>query len=324
MIVAGWIAACWLAGPAVPVPSRVPAAKTAPAVKVTAPRLAPDLRRSTPRDDAGEFVPLPDGKLRYEDPDGRFVAIIDEDGSVEFRPGTRIDFDRPGQQLQYATDGFVGALLRPPGQRDRPERENPPPDSPSERAFAAIEIGPNESGGRGYGPAPILLSAGGRFAGIGTPTVSKAAKAEVLAKTEALRERLRRQVRDEAWTDAERRQLDEVRRVWNSEVLTAQARRRKIFKLWDELAPDPATGLSEEDRTRRDRAIALQRRIERLAAMLAPEGSADAFSEAELKRLNAGRKSTRAFEPYPKPRPPQPGAPGAEPTASGAPRIAGR
>jgi len=73
--------------------------------------------------------------------------------------------------------------------------------------------------------------------------------------------------------------------VWRRTARSTGARRRRIFTVWDEMADDE-TG-------RQGRAFILAFIRDNL-----PAGSEDAYTDAELSRLNARRESTQRFDPY--------------------------
>jgi hypothetical protein len=113
-------------GPAAaPAPARAPVDEGPPPVTVTAPRIAPQIRRDVEVQGDREYERLPGGGLRYTDPQRRFVAIIGVDGKVTFHDAPAVRFDRPGHKMAAAGDGLIESLLRPSGQHDRPEREDP-------------------------------------------------------------------------------------------------------------------------------------------------------------------------------------------------------
>lgn len=110
-------------------------------------------------------------------------------------------------------------------------------------------------------------------------------RAWFLEQTEEVRDRLARRHAEEQ----HRRQLLRLRGRLDALVLDDSrpiaARRREVFALWDDFDED------EVGRRARDTLIAFVR--DRW-----PEGSANAFTDAELDALNAGRTSTERFAPY--------------------------
>lgn len=110
-------------------------------------------------------------------------------------------------------------------------------------------------------------------------------RAWFLEQTEEVRDRLARRHAEEQ----HRRQLLRLRgrldALMQDETRTLAARHREVFATWDDFDED------EVGRRARDALIAFVR--ERW-----PEGSANAFTDAELDALNAGRTSTERFAPY--------------------------
>jgi len=110
-------------------------------------------------------------------------------------------------------------------------------------------------------------------------------RAWFLEQTEAVRDRLARRHVEEQ----HRRQLLRLRgrldALVRDESRPLAARHREVFATWDDFDED------EVGRRARDALIAFVR--DRW-----PEGSANAFTDAELDALNTGRASTERFEPY--------------------------
>ena len=92
-------------------------------------------------------------------------------------------------------------------------------------------------------------------------------------------------------TDAVANLRGTLERIWRRGDLDAAARRRILFELWDECAergtPDE---LAAAEAARQTIVGFIRRRL--------PRGSAGAYSEAELRALNARRESKRVFAPY--------------------------
>jgi hypothetical protein len=110
-------------------------------------------------------------------------------------------------------------------------------------------------------------------------------RAWFLEQTEEVRDRLARRHAEEQ----HRRQLLRLRgrldALMRDESRPLAARHREVFATWDDFDED------EVGRRARDALIGFVR--ERW-----PEGSANAFTDAELDALNTGRVSTERFEPY--------------------------
>lgn len=103
--------------------------------------------------------------------------------------------------------------------------------------------------------------------------------------TEELRHRLEDEHARQEMAAGLRRLPVRLDRIWGTESRTPEARRRRIFDTWDEIATD-ADG-------QRARSIVIDwiRRV-------LPEGSPDAFTAEEIRRFNATRESEEPFAPY--------------------------
>jgi hypothetical protein len=80
-------------------------------------------------------------------------------------------------------------------------------------------------------------------------------------------------------------------KVWRDPRYSAAERRQVLFELWDECAED-----GPDDIVRAGREV--RSTIEAFVRRHLPPGSADAFDDDELVRLNAKRGSKREFHPY--------------------------
>jgi hypothetical protein len=101
-------------------------------------------------------------------------------------------------------------------------------------------------------------------------------------RTEARREELRQAIAElPALLDA----------IWRDSGRTAAERRELMFRLWDECTETGSEELVSASQTARATILGFIRRT-------LPEGSADAYTAAELESLNATRKSTQRFAPY--------------------------
>ncbi len=83
----------------------------------------------------------------------------------------------------------------------------------------------------------------------------------------------------------------DLRKVWNNSSLSHQRRRRQLFELWDECAE---VGSSEVLAA----AAGVRVTIISFIRHRLPSGSKHGFSVAELKALNASKKSSALFAPY--------------------------
>ncbi len=77
-----------------------------------------------------------------------------------------------------------------------------------------------------------------------------------------------------------------VAAVWRTEERSAEQRRRRIFRIWDQMNEDDDIGRGSR------RAIISWIRLN------LPAGGEDAFTASEIARFNARRESTAAFRPY--------------------------
>lgn len=260
----------------------------------------PDRRAPEPRIDPGMFLerdreadsgpplePIGGGRLRHKDP--RFTAIIGPDGSVEFHdvvitPDAAVmGFDLFKKKLKpakpIARDDFEARALYPNG-------------PPTAANFVGV-------GGAFGGLIGALVGKikrkGGRARDNGRTNMP--AKTRFLAQTEGLRTRMAH-----AWLKqriAERRTelVADVLEVWRDPRLPLAERRRRIFVLWDDCAEPPEVR-TPTDELHAEAAVEARRRIEALIRMLAPRGSPEAFTAAELAEFNAHRRSRARFDPY--------------------------
>lgn len=133
----------------------------------------------------------------------------------------------------------------------------------------------------------------------------KALKAKIVRQTFALRMQMA-----QSWSrDQMRKQLARLRgqlqRTWTRTELTVTRRREVLFTLWDDCdeAPTESEGAAKTVEATLDQAraeVGTQARAQIVAFIREelPAGSADAYSSAELKRLNASRHSRQRFAPY--------------------------
>ena len=281
-------------------------AVSAAAAPAPRPRLPPpaSLREDV---DGARLERRGDGTLRQRDANARFEGIIHDDGSVEIRqlPDARVEFTTGVGVVDWMLN-FTRAIERP-GSHDRPDLETPPPDR-EDKTNAGVQTMPPSP----YGPAPILISAGGRFGGVADLALRKGqrqhtrAKQEFLDSTAPLRAALaRRQVEDQQRA-ARLRLGQELATLWRDSSRPLADRRRELFERWDECEEVSDRGpmdraaqdVSEIDAERGHGGEEMRRRIEAFVRQVAPAGSAQAFDEAELARLNASRTSRQRFDPY--------------------------
>lgn len=217
---------------------------------------------------------LGDGRLLHDA--GGFTATIAADGSVAFK-----DVMVKPKVVVMGFDVTTGKF----------ERGATSGDAFSERAVQP------------FGPATAAMFAG---VGVGMPGLADMllkhrfarAKLRFLRETEALRMRMAH-----AWLQA--RLAEELDRlvarmlaIWRDDTLTLAERRRRIFVAWDECEEGRGTPGSPAEEIRAAAGRRARDRIERLVRLIAPPGSPQQFTPAELVRLNAGRRSEGRFAPY--------------------------
>lgn len=98
-------------------------------------------------------------------------------------------------------------------------------------------------------------------------------------------------------------QLD---KIWRRSDWPAAKRRKAIFSLWDDCeeappkrAKDDRTVDSVLDHARKNAGKKARKKIVAFVRRRLPQGSENAYSDDELRSLNAGRRSRRKFAPYP-------------------------
>ncbi|MEZ4385250.1 MAG: hypothetical protein R3A79_28235 [Nannocystaceae bacterium] len=257
----------------------------------------------------GSFKARSDGGYDYLDPQRRFRARISEDGRVTFRNTS------PIRELGVCTDrqtcapvrGILGFLRDPSRWRQEPSANDygaalhGTAGSPS---TAHLSIAPSPGGGL---PSPLIFGVGGRF---GPSLLSDRVKADFLRDTFELRLSLARK--------AERRRLvaalsgiqESLERIWRDPTTPLERRRELLFERWDEcldaLPPNRDPSLTDDlvapmEELRHRAAEEARRQILRFIRDRAPQGSDAAFTAAELRRLNARRRSVETFAPYASP-----------------------
>jgi hypothetical protein len=115
-------------------------------------------------------------------------------------------------------------------------------------------------------------------------------KGRVLELTAKLRAPMPEADRRRRIAEALARLPQDLESLWRREELAPAERRRLLFALWDELLEGAG---AEADAATRARA-----EIRRFVHDRLPAGSPHAYPPEELRRLNAGRRSRVAFEPY--------------------------
>lgn len=99
----------------------------------------------------------------------------------------------------------------------------------------------------------------------------------------------------------------ELRALWSS-PLGALARRKRLFEIWDDCLEGSAEPGAESplDRERAEVGVRARALIVDFVKRELPQASVDAYSRAELRRLNARRVSRSRFAPYAAPGPKHP------------------
>ncbi|MBZ5708917.1 hypothetical protein [Nannocystis pusilla] len=253
---------------AAPAPRPLPAAGNATAAAARAVRPSVDLE--------------PDGGGRLKHRGHGFTAIIYPDGSVEFRDhGGTADINLFGLDLW----------------RQRFREPEPERHAPIWMGVIHDRLWPV----RGFGPAPVLAGVGGRFGGLADGRRKdrhKSAKQAFLLATEQLRFRLAN-----AWykqrLHSELADLGgQLLEVWRDTKLPLAERKRRIFERWEECEDATTTRRTEIDAMRLEVARTARAKIEAFVRQVAPYGSSQAYTEAELDRFNARRAGKARFRPY--------------------------
>jgi hypothetical protein len=115
-------------------------------------------------------------------------------------------------------------------------------------------------------------------------------KGRVLELTAKLRAPMPEADRRRRIADALARLPQDLESLWRREELAPTERRRLLFELWDELLEGAGAEADAAARARSE--------IRRFVHDRLPAGSPHAYAPEELRRLNAGRRSRVAFEPY--------------------------
>ncbi|HEY8376491.1 MAG TPA: hypothetical protein VIK91_08380 [Nannocystis sp.] len=220
--------------------------------------------------------PAGGGRLRHRGQG--FTAYIHPDGSVEFK-----DHGGSGEINLLGFDPLRRRIREP-----EPERYDP------------VWMGVVEQTVYPMGRVPLLGTIGGRFGGLADGRRKdrhKREKAAFLAATEQLRFEMATR-----WYRAQiERELAELggqlAEVWRDRRLSLAERKRLIFERWADSEP-PATSGHPLDTLRARAARIARAKIEAFVRVVAPPGSPEAFTEAELQQLNRGRSGDARFRPY--------------------------
>jgi hypothetical protein len=222
-----------------------------------------------------ELRPTGDGGLRHDA--GGFTATIAADGSVSFK-------DRMIVQPKLVVMGrnlFTGERVK---------------EAPARDVFADRAVNP-------FGPSTAAMFGG--FS-MGVPGLADMLlknryakqKQRFLRETEAVRTRMAYAWLKQALTAELDALVSRMLAIWRDTSLPMSERRRRIFAAWDECVEAMDTPGSPQEQLRGEMAERARDRIERLVRLIAPPGSPQQFTPAELERWNAGRRSRRRFAPY--------------------------
>jgi hypothetical protein len=275
------------------------AAAAAPAGSPPPPRLPANARSP-----AAERAPGPslsrrsDGSLEHKDRVAGFAATIHSDGRVTFRDLAPVKVDSP-TILGFDLRGRPG---RPPD-----ERFNEKSNSLVHRGTTTdskndplVKWGP-------YGAPPIMGTFGGSFPGVAdfaSSTRRASAKQRFLDQTADLRAKMAAEHRRNHEKAALGKLATDLQAIWADAATPISLRKERIFLRWDEceeMLVDAGEGASESEPEQAARAragVIARRRIEAFVRKQAPRGSADAFTAAELREMNARRRSRARFDPY--------------------------
>lgn len=221
-----------------------------------------------------ELKPVGEGGLQHDA--GGFTATIAADGSVSF-------WDRKVQPKLFVMgrDLFTGERMKQAPGRDVVEDRAIHPFGASTAAmFGGFSMGVP-------GLADMLLK--NRYA---------KQKQRFLRETEALRSRMAYAWLKQALADELDALVSRMLVIWRDGSLPMAERRRRIFVAWDECVESTSKPGSPQAKMRATMAERARDRIERLVRLIAPPGSPQQFTAAELLRWNAGRRSQRRFAPY--------------------------
>ncbi len=253
-------------------------------------RLPTGYRPPGPRS-SQDLIRRADGSFEHRDRSSGFVATIHPDGEVTFRRVPRIEVKSPT---------ILGFDWRGRPKRPDDERFNEVPNtlerrgtSPDSKHDPVVDYGP-------YGAPPILVGVGIRMGGLAdllTRGKTARARREFLDDTAPLRARLRAEYQRVREREAIAALGERLQAIWSDPTIDGATKRRRIFELWDDcLEADPTTSI--EDAARATASAKARRVIEAFVRREAPPTSPAAFEPAELRRLNATRRSRASFDPY--------------------------
>ncbi len=246
--------------------------------RVPAPRIdvGVSLERGGEAVDAGpRLVPIGGGRLQHSD--GRGPASVEPVGRGKFR-----DVKRTAGAQVAGFDPFA--------------RRWTPPKEAARDAFESEALYP-----AGPPTAPTMVGIGASFGGasdwlIGTRHA--AAKTRFLRDTEALRMRMAHAFLQQRLAEQLDGLVDQLLGVWRDGSLSLAERRRRIFVAWDDCDEARPGAVTAVDEIRGEAATQARGKIVRLIRVIAPRGSPQQYTPAELAELNARRRSRGRFAPY--------------------------
>lgn len=234
-----------------------------------------------------------DGAYEHTNRRAGFTATIHDDGRVTFR-----DHNIGGGAIKLFGFDLRGKVPNIPDATMPSNTLVRPQDLGSLGDDPLVKNGP-------YGPPPILLTAGGRMAGLSDLAISSrraGAKQRFLDATVTLRTKLATDHRRNAERNALASLESDLQALWNRADTPASVRREQIFARWDECVELPTgADASSEQRARGRAGDRGRHRITAWIRKHVPEHSSDSFTTAELSEMNARRRSRARFEPYVEP-----------------------
>lgn len=256
----------------------------------------PDLKKIAEARESAVAVavaPIPEeleqaGGGRYRSDQGSFTAKVNRDGTVELKdaPNLRVNLAVPSPKALGR--GLAKWYADPYAQtRDR-ERSIQRGDVPSgavddeEEQRKRPKTVPVFSGS--FDATDWLMRLSGR-------DPYWAAKMSFLNRTREARVQMAQEHRGEMLRAAASMIREQAKLAWAAPGLSASARRRALFELWEECAE---TGDAELVKAGR----AARRALYGFIRGHLPAGSADAYSDDELAAWNRGRASRQRFAPY--------------------------
>lgn len=251
-----------------------------------APRI--DTADTGPRAAGQQLTRRADGGYEHTNRRAGFSATIHPDGRVSFR-----DHSVGGGSVKLFGIDLGGKTPNVPDASQPSNTLVRPSDLGSLGDDPLVKWG-------AYGPPPIMMTAGGKIAGVSDVALSTrraSAKQAFLEDTAALRERLATKHRRENERAAITTLEADLRAMWSA-TDPAAVKRERIFQRWDECAEPPTGDASAEERTRGRVGERARKRIESWIRANIPESSADAFGASELREMNGRRKSRASFAPY--------------------------